>query len=176
MLERPGVTVTCCHHPEELLNKLKDKRFDALLTDIQMPAMNGFDLLKAIRTLDTSWVRTLPVIALTARSDMDENYFRSHGFAGCLHKPFTINELFTAIFQATGKDVSAAGNPAPHTAPAKENHPQQETLDFSALTAFSEDDPKQPQKYSAPSSAKQKRTESIWKKRWRKGIWKASRQ
>ena len=72
---------------------------------------------------------------------MDENYFRSHGFAGCLHKPFTINELFTAIFQATGKDVSAAGNPAPHTAPAKENHPQQETLDFSALTAFSEDDP-----------------------------------
>ena len=81
------------------------------------------------------------VIALTARSDMDENYFCSHGFAGCLHKPFTINELFTAIFQATGKDVSAAGNPAPHTAPAKENHPQQETLDFSALTAFSEDDP-----------------------------------
>ena len=141
MLERPGVTVTCCHHPEELLNKLKDKRFDALLTDIQMPAMNGFDLLKAIRTLDTSWVQTLPVIALTARSDMDENYFCSHGFAGCLHKPFTINELFTAIFQATGKDVSAAGNPAPHTAPAKENHPQQETLDFSALTAFSEDDP-----------------------------------
>ena len=49
--------------------------------------------------------------------------------------------MFTAIFQATGKDVSAAGNPAPHTAPAKENHPQQETLDFSALTAFSEDDP-----------------------------------
>ena len=66
MLERPGVTVTCCHHPEELLDKLKEKHFDALLTDIQMPAMNGFDLLKAIRTLDTSWVQTLPVIALTA--------------------------------------------------------------------------------------------------------------
>ncbi|KAB3664514.1 response regulator, partial [Phocaeicola vulgatus] len=75
MLERPGVTVTCCHHPEELLNQLKEKRFDVLLTDIQMPAMNGFDLLKAIRTLDTSWVQTLPVIALPARSDMDENYF-----------------------------------------------------------------------------------------------------
>ena len=118
-----------------------EKRFDVLLTDIQMPAMNGFDLLKAIRTLDTSWVQTLPVIALTARSDMDENYFCSHGFAGCLHKPFTINELFTAIFQVTGKDVPATGNPTPHIAPAKENHPQQETLDFSALTAFSEDDP-----------------------------------
>ena len=32
MLERPGVTVTCCHHPEELLNQLKEKRFDVLLT------------------------------------------------------------------------------------------------------------------------------------------------
>ena len=96
MLERPGVTVTCCHHPEELLNQLKEKRFDVLLTDIQMPAMNGFDLLKAIRTLDTSWVQTLPVIALTARSDMDENYFCSHGFAGCLHKPFTVKDLGVA--------------------------------------------------------------------------------
>ena len=49
--------------------------------------------------------------------------------------------MFTAIFQVTGKDVPATGNPTPHIAPAKENHPQQETLDFSALTAFSEDDP-----------------------------------
>ncbi|MDE6799715.1 MAG: response regulator, partial [Phocaeicola sp.] len=141
MLERPGVTVTCCHHPEELLNKLKEERFDALLTDIQMPAMNGFDLLKAIRMLDTSWVRTLPVIALTARSDMDERYFRSHGFASCLHKPFTINELFTTISRSTGKDIPATGNPAPHEEPAEENRHPKEALDFSALTAFSEDDP-----------------------------------
>lgn len=139
MLERPGVTVTCCHHPEELLNKLKEERFDALLTDIQMPAMNGFDLLKTLRTLGTSWVQTLPVIALTARSDMDEAYFRSHGFAGCLHKPFTINELFTAISQATGKDIPAMENSSTHEAPAEES--RQEALNFSALTAFSEDDP-----------------------------------
>ena len=32
------------------------------------------------------------------------------------------------------------------------------------------------QKYSVPSSAKQKRTESVWKKHWRKRIWKTSRQ
>ena len=70
MLERPGVIVTCCHHPEELLNQLKEKRFDVLLTDIQMPAMNGFDLLKAIRTLDTSWVQTLPVISLIDRKSV----------------------------------------------------------------------------------------------------------
>ena len=164
MLERPGVTVTCCHHPEELFSKLKEEHFDALLTDIQMPAMNGFDLLKTIRTLDTPWVQALPVIAITARSDMDENYFRSHGFAGCLHKPFTINELFTVLSQAIGKDIPAAGihdyvqiHPqnqtsdyyraqscvptGDHMETTGESQPQQKALNFSALTAFSEDDP-----------------------------------
>lgn len=164
MLERPGVTVTCCHHPEELFSILKEEHFDALLTDIQMPAMNGFDLLKTIRTLDRPWVQALPVIAITARSDMDEDYFRSHGFAGCLHKPFTINELFTVLSQAIGKDIPAAGihdyvqihpqnqasdyyraqSCAPtedHMETTGESQPQQKALNFSTLTAFSEDDP-----------------------------------
>ena len=136
MLERPGVTVTCCHHPEELFDKLKEESFDALLTDIQMPAMNGFDLLKAIRTPDIPRAQTLPVVAITARSDMDEAYFRSHGFAGCLHKPFTLNELFTVIAQVTGKDIPALPSPA-----EEDNRPHREALNFSALTAFSEDDP-----------------------------------
>lgn len=140
MLERPGVTVSCFHHPEELFNRMKEEHFDALLTDIQMPAMNGFDLLKTIRTLDVPWIQTLPVIAITARSDMDENYFRSHGFAGCLHKPFTISELFSAISQATGKDIPADAA-AITTETTEINQPPQEKLNFSALTAFSEDDP-----------------------------------
>lgn len=130
MLERPGVAVTCCEQPEELFNKLKESPFDALLTDIQMPAMNGFDLLKAIRTLDIPQAQALPVIAITARSDMDEAYFRSYGFSGCLHKPFTIHELLTTISQVTSKAISGADNTSVRQTP----------LNFSALTAFSEDD------------------------------------
>lgn len=130
MLERSGVEVTCCEQPEELFNKLKESPFDALLTDIQMPAMNGFDLLKAIRTLDIPQAQALPVIAITARSDMDEAYFRSYGFSGCLHKPFTIHELLTTISQVTSKAISGADNTSVRQTP----------LNFSALTAFSEDD------------------------------------
>lgn len=130
MLERSGVEVTCCEQPEELFNKLKESLFDALLTDIQMPAMNGFDLLKAVRTLDIPQAQALPVIAITARSDMDEAYFRSYGFSGCLHKPFTIHELLTTISQVTSKAISGADNTSVRQTP----------LNFSALTAFSEDD------------------------------------
>lgn len=152
MLERPGVTVTCCEQPEELFNQLKESHFDALLTDIQMPAMDGFDLLKAIRTLDTPQAQTLPIIAITARSDMNEAYFRSYGFSGCLHKPFTIHELLTTISQVTSKVIPAAET-NPHTHPNASIHPpfglspgadntpvRQAPLNFSALTAFSEDD------------------------------------
>jgi len=116
MLEAPNLSVTCCTHPDEVFKHLQESHFDLLLTDIQMPAMNGFDLLKAIRQTD----KEIPVIALTARSDMDDAHFRTHGFAGCLHKPFTQKELLEVIATA-----------CPQTAP----------FDFTSLTAFSMDDP-----------------------------------
>lgn len=144
MLERPGVIVTCCEHPEKLFTLLKEKKFDVLLTDIQMPAMNGFDLLQTIRALDVLQARILPVIAITARSDMDEDYFRSQGFAGCLHKPFTVNELLTTISRITLKDIpSAIQQSIPGITQPEAPLPdvQQGPLNFQALTAFSEDDP-----------------------------------
>ena len=116
MLEHPNLSVTCCHHPDEVFKHLQESHFDLLLTDIQMPAMNGFDLLKTIRQTD----KEIPVIALTARSDMDYAHFCTHGFAGCLHKPFTQKELLEVIATA-----------CPQTAP----------FDFTSLTAFSMDDP-----------------------------------
>ncbi|WP_455671856.1 ATP-binding protein [Phocaeicola sp.] len=136
MLNSPGIAVTCCEQPEDLFTKLKHESFDVLLTDIQMPAMNGFDLLKAIRALSVPQAQTIPVIAITARSDMDAAYFRSKGFAGCLHKPFTIREISEAIAEAAARKVNLTEHPQPETL-----SPPAAALNFSALTAFSEDDP-----------------------------------
>ena len=116
MLEAPNLSVTCCTHPDEVFKHLQESHFDLLLTDIQMPAMNGFDLLKAIRQTD----KEIPVIALTARSDMDDAHFRTYGFAGCLHKPFTQKELLEVIAKTC---------------------PPTTSFDFTSLTAFSMDDP-----------------------------------
>lgn len=145
MLQRPDLTVTCCEHPEELFGKLKEQSYDVLLTDIQMPAMNGFDLLKALRASEVPQARTLPVIAITARSDMDETDFRSQGFAGCLHKPFTINELLTAVSQAASKSISADVQQSPaevtrSSGPTPDTKTDKGSLNFAALTAFSEGD------------------------------------
>lgn len=91
--------IKCCTQPEELFKLIASETFDIVFTDIQMPAMNGFELLQKLRSLDVPQAKNIPVIAITARSDMDETDFCTQGFAGCLHKPFNQTELLK-IFKA----------------------------------------------------------------------------
>ncbi|HIZ05610.1 MAG TPA: hybrid sensor histidine kinase/response regulator, partial [Candidatus Phocaeicola gallistercoris] len=81
-------TIYCCQTKEEVFNLLKTTSFDLILTDIQMPGMNGFELLNALRYSGIPGINEIPVVAITARSDMNESDFRAKGFAGCLFKPF----------------------------------------------------------------------------------------
>lgn len=130
MLRQGGIDSVSCLQPDELLDALRTDTFDALLTDVQMPAMNGFDLLALLRASNIPQACTLPVIAVTARSDMRREEFVAHGFAGCLHKPFTVGELLGELEQAVD-------------APAAEVPDSPKELDFSSLTAFSAGDPKE---------------------------------
>ncbi len=116
MLQRQGIEAVCCEQPEELFDHLRAETFDYLFTDVQMPAMNGFDLLKLLRASNIPHAQTIPVIAVTARSETDDMEFVRHGFAGCLRKPFSVKELLS-IFNT-----------------------QLKGLDFSALLTFSEGD------------------------------------
>ncbi len=128
MLAQSGITSVTCLQLDELLEALRTDTFDVLLTDVQMPAMNGFDLLNLLRASNIPQAKTIPVVAVTARSDMKREEFLQHGFAGSLHKPFTVNELLTEI------GVLQADIATVDTAPSS-------ALNFSALTAFSGDDP-----------------------------------
>ena len=110
MLAQSGITSVTCLQLDELLEALRTDTFDVLLTDVQMPAMNGFDLLRLLRASNIPQAKTIPVIAVTARSDMKREEFLQHGFAGSLHKPFTVNELLAEIgvLQADIATVDAA--------------------------------------------------------------------
>lgn len=87
------VETVCCEQPEELIEQLKNRTFDLVFTDIQMPAMNGFELLHHLRNQDFAQAQSIPIIAITARGDMNENDFLQKGFAGMLQKPFNQSEL-----------------------------------------------------------------------------------
>lgn len=138
------VETVCCEQPEELIEQLKSRTFDLVFTDIQMPAMNGFELLHHLRNQDFAQAQSIPVIAITARGDMNENDFLQKGFAGMLQKPFNQSEL-KKVVKNTLTHLTVSDN-IPDTSPAqKEAHETSTHTDlpynFSPLTAFSEDDP-----------------------------------
>ena len=153
MLKQHGIDAVCCEQLEELTEQLRSSTFDVLLTDIQMPAINGFDLVKLLRASNIPQARNIPVIAVTARSEMDEKALHEHGFAGCLHKPFTVKELLLTLNEGQmaadeahiTHDMQLTTDALPEESPSTEIDSKRESahpsFNFSALTAFSEDDP-----------------------------------
>jgi len=137
MLQQSGITSVTCLQLDELLEALRTDTFDALLTDVQMPAINGFDLLNLLRASNIPQAKTIPVIAVTARSDMQREEFLNHGFSGCLHKPFTVVELVREVEGGGGEVENSVQADA---VAVSDDHAANSQLSFEALTAFSGDD------------------------------------
>ncbi len=66
--------------------KLDDKDYDIILTDIQMPILDGFGLIKNIR--EDKKLKHLPVIALSGRTDVTKDVYENAGFNDSLLKPY----------------------------------------------------------------------------------------
>ena len=93
ILERNGIICRTCHHVKELVNELRRAQYDLLLTDMQMPGTNGLKLLQLLRASNIGNSKSIPIAAMTARGDMNKEGFAETGFAGYIHKPFSMKEL-----------------------------------------------------------------------------------
>jgi two-component system, chemotaxis family, chemotaxis protein CheY len=86
------------------LNMLKTQRYDFVVSDINMPNMNGFELLNAIKA-DGS-LRYLPVLMVTAEARKEDIVLAAQsGAAGYIVKPFTkatLEEKVQKILQKIG--------------------------------------------------------------------------
>ncbi len=70
------------------LNMLKNSRYDFVVSDINMPNMNGFELLKAIKADDG--LKHIPVLMVTAEARKEDIVMAAQsGAAGYIVKPFT---------------------------------------------------------------------------------------
>lgn len=136
------IKTVCCEHPEELVTELQNGKFDLVFTDIQMPAMNGFELLKHLRSLHFAQAQSIPLIAITARGDMDETDFQRKGFAGMLQKPFSQSDLCRILTHVFSLQTNEAALPTQTGIPSSPKLEEEKSYNFSPLTAFSEDDPK----------------------------------
>ncbi|MCH4822713.1 ATP-binding protein [Gramella lutea] len=77
------------------LEKLRSNKFDLILTDIQMPILDGFELINRVRTDEN--FKDLPVIALSGRTDIEREVYTEVGFNNKLLKPYKTKELKQSI-------------------------------------------------------------------------------
>jgi len=78
------------------LNVLGDQRVDVIITDINMPKMDGYEVIRQLRQNPRH--KTTPILVLTTESDADKrNIARSAGATGWMVKPFDPEGLIAVI-------------------------------------------------------------------------------
>ena len=101
-----------CHVANGLLAlaELERERYDAVLLDLDLPGVDGFQVARLIRQRETG--RRLPIVAVTARTgEADEAQARAAGMDGLLRKPLTGEQLAAMLMRvlcADGADEDAA--------------------------------------------------------------------
>ena len=93
MYAQEGVHCETCTDAAELMEMIHRKEYSLLLTDLNMPEINGFELLELLRTSNVGNSKTIPVVVTTASGSCSKEELMERGFSGCLLKPFSISEL-----------------------------------------------------------------------------------
>ena len=101
ILESAGYEVEQASDGDEALEKLSDD-FDAMVTDYNMPKMNGAELIGAVRKGSVN--RAIPVLILTTESEKDKmEAAKQAGASGWLNKPFEQEALISAVKKIAGR-------------------------------------------------------------------------
>lgn len=99
-LESDGFEVEVAIDGLDALEKLGQKKYRAVVTDLEMPRMNGYDLCEAIRSMPA--LRNLPIIVCTSRaSDKHRRRAADAGADGYITKPFSKEEIVAEIMRVT---------------------------------------------------------------------------
>lgn len=96
LIETKGLKVIEAVDGKDALGKLMDYQVDMVITDIEMPELDGYELTAKIR--EHTKYRTIPVIAVSSHKEMvDRIRGMESGINAYLPKPIKEDELFTAI-------------------------------------------------------------------------------
>jgi CheY-like chemotaxis protein len=97
-LDHFGANVVLARNAFEGLEAIKNIHPNLVLSDINMPGMDGFELLREIRALGPEAGGSVPVIAMTALvTHADRARILNAGFQAYLPKPFTPDKLVDTI-------------------------------------------------------------------------------
>lgn len=118
MFARHNIPCDTCRNVCDLMEMIRTKNYDLLITDLKMPEMNGYEVLELLRTSHVGNSRTIPVIVATASGSCRTDDLLAAGFSAHLSKPFSASELL----ETAGKCIGNAG--------------EEERIDFSPLLLY----------------------------------------
>ena len=145
--------ITTTIHADEAISIAVEKNPHIVFTDIEMPEMNGSEIMRRIRTASSATsatdksVRRTKFVAMTAHEQSIMPQLRSDGFDACLFKPFSVQTLAATICQLTGAAVRVSEkeqNSKLTIAGEAENNSKLKTQNSklkSALLPFTDGDP-----------------------------------
>ena len=96
LLKDNGFDVVCANDGVQGVDAAKGSKFDLIITDINMPNMNGFDLIQNVRQMDQC--KFIPILVLTTESDSEMlKKGKNFGATGWIVKPFTNESLLSTV-------------------------------------------------------------------------------
>lgn len=114
ILQKAGYRVTLVDNGCKAVAATERERFVAVLMDLQMPEMDGYEAVRAIRKREAATGGHIPIFALTGSEDEHElERCRQAGMDGCLKKPYREDELLALLADACRGGAAAGDAEAP---------------------------------------------------------------
>lgn len=95
LLTQKGIKTFSFNNGKEALLKMENTDFDLVITDIQLPEMNGFHFVTLFN--EKYKANPIPVLAITGRKDVPESFYVESGFSAVLPKPFSPIDFYQKI-------------------------------------------------------------------------------
>ena len=113
-----GIECHTCNQASELMDMMRKKTYDLLITDLKMAEVNGLEILEMVRMVNVRNSKTIPVIVMTAAPNVSEKELLDEGFSACLFKPMSDKDLIETAKRCVRGKVTA------------------KSIDFSMLLAY----------------------------------------
>lgn len=130
-----NLKVDTASNGKEALQQLEKNEYDLILSDIQMPVMNGIEFIKALKANSRS--QDIPVIALSGNETLKQADYKHFGFAANLRKPYKPAALIAILKGLSSTEIEEQQN-IPSTATTATTSGR--LYDLKQLKAFTADD------------------------------------
>ena len=107
-LNMKGFRVVTAADGVEALERMPAEKFDLIITDLNMPDMDGFEFIRTLR--ETPEYREIPIIVLSSMTDLkNKDYALELGALAFLEKPLSTEAIQREVFRFVNKTIQHIG-------------------------------------------------------------------